>query len=137
MAPSQRGCVAATSAPSRLGMMIGPCVMESWTQAGAFIPNAFDSVMGDGKHGNVTENRAARRLALLYMIMSFIIYKRCGNVPAGKPRFGGLMSPKPDDWKDEAYQAYVAKWRAHEAAESERRRQEGKIAIWLERGPDR
>ena len=46
------------------------------------------------------------------------------------------MSPKPDDWKDEAYQAYVAKWRAHEAAESERRRQEGKIAIWLERGPD-
>lgn len=46
------------------------------------------------------------------------------------------MSPKPDDWKHEAYQAYVARWRAHEAAVSERRRQEGKVTIWLERGPE-
>jgi hypothetical protein len=41
-----------------------------------------------------------------------------------------------DGWKDEAYKAYVAKWQAHEAEESERRRQAGKIAIWLDRGPD-
>ena len=42
----------------------------------------------------------------------------------------------PEDWKDELYQAYVAKWRAHEAEESDRRRLEGKIAVWLERSPD-
>ena len=46
------------------------------------------------------------------------------------------MSPKFDDWKDEAYKAYVARWAAQEAEEAERRRQEGKIAIWLERAPD-
>jgi hypothetical protein len=36
----------------------------------------------------------------------------------------------------EAYEAYVAKWKAHEAEESERRRQAGQVAIWLGRGPD-
>jgi hypothetical protein len=46
------------------------------------------------------------------------------------------MNPNPEDWKDEIYKAYVAKWRAYEAEESERRRREGKIAIWLERSPD-
>jgi hypothetical protein len=43
------------------------------------------------------------------------------------------MSPNPEDWKEEAYN--VAKWRALEAEESERRKQEGKISIWLRRGP--
>ena len=46
------------------------------------------------------------------------------------------MNSKPDDWKDELYQAYVARWQAREAEESESRRQAGKIAIWLERAPD-
>jgi hypothetical protein len=46
------------------------------------------------------------------------------------------MSPRSDDWKDDAYKAYVAKWQAREAEEADRRRQEGKIAIWLERAGD-
>jgi hypothetical protein len=46
------------------------------------------------------------------------------------------MSPTPEEWKKEAYEAYVAKWKAHEAEESERRRQAGQVAIWLGRGPD-
>jgi len=37
--------------------------------------------------------------------------------------------------KDEKDKAF-ARWAAEAAAESERRRQEGKIAIWLERGPN-
>ncbi len=46
------------------------------------------------------------------------------------------MSPNPDDWRDEIYEAYVARWAAAEAEEGERRRKEGKIAIWLERADD-
>src|SRR5690348_3393653 len=46
-----------------------------------------------------------------------------------------IMSTNSEDWKDQSYKAYVAKWRAREAEESEHRRQEGKVAIWLERGP--
>ena len=46
------------------------------------------------------------------------------------------MSPSPEEWKEEAYKAYVERWTAERAKESERRRQAGKIAIWLERSPD-
>ena len=46
------------------------------------------------------------------------------------------MSEKSNDWKDEAYKAYVAKLRAHEAEESDRRRQEGKVTIWWDRAPN-
>jgi hypothetical protein len=45
------------------------------------------------------------------------------------------MRPDAEDWKDEAYKTYLARWQAEEAEESERRRQQGKITIWLERGP--
>jgi hypothetical protein len=46
------------------------------------------------------------------------------------------VSPNSDDSKDEAYKAYVARWEAHEVEEADRRRQEGKIAIWLGRAED-
>ncbi|WP_148293624.1 hypothetical protein [Azospirillum sp. B4] len=46
------------------------------------------------------------------------------------------MSAGSGDWKNEVYQAYLARRRAFEAEESDRRKQQGKIAIWLKRGPD-
>jgi hypothetical protein len=42
----------------------------------------------------------------------------------------------PENWKEEAYEANVAKWKAREAEKSERRRQAGQVAIWLDRSPD-
>ena len=42
------------------------------------------------------------------------------------------MSPSHGELREEAYK----RWAAERAAESERRRQAGKIAIWLERSPD-
>lgn len=44
------------------------------------------------------------------------------------------MSPSPEEWWRE--EAACKRWAAERAEESERRRQAGKIAIWLERGPD-
>jgi hypothetical protein len=38
--------------------------------------------------------------------------------------------------REEAYKAYVARRKAHEAEESENRRQTGQVAIWLDRSPD-
>jgi hypothetical protein len=46
------------------------------------------------------------------------------------------MSPTAEEWKKEAYEAYVARWKAREAEESEHRRQAGQVAVWLGRGPD-
>ena len=46
------------------------------------------------------------------------------------------MSSTPEEWKKEAYEAYVARWKAREAEESEARRQAGQVAIWLDRSPD-
>ena len=46
------------------------------------------------------------------------------------------MSPSPDEWKKEAYEAYVASLKADEAEQSETRRQAGQVAIWLDRNPD-
>ena len=46
------------------------------------------------------------------------------------------MSPSADEMREEAYKAYVARRQAFEAAESERRRQAGQVAIWLDRSPD-
>jgi hypothetical protein len=46
------------------------------------------------------------------------------------------VSPSPEEWKEEAYKAYVERWTAERAEEGERRRQAGKIAIWLDRSPD-
>jgi hypothetical protein len=43
-----------------------------------------------------------------------------------------LVSPSPGESKEEAYK----RWAAERAEESERRRQAGKIAIWLDRSPD-
>jgi hypothetical protein len=43
-----------------------------------------------------------------------------------------LVSPSPGESREEAYK----RWAAERAEESERRRQAGKIAIWLERSPD-
>lgn len=45
------------------------------------------------------------------------------------------MSEGSDNWKNELYEAYVARQQAFEAEESEQRRQQGKVAIWLEPGP--
>jgi hypothetical protein len=42
------------------------------------------------------------------------------------------MSPSPEEWKKEAYEAYAAR----EAEQSEIRRQAGQVAIWLDRSPD-
>jgi hypothetical protein len=42
----------------------------------------------------------------------------------------------PENWKEEGYKAYVAKWKAHEAEESEHRRQAGQVAIWFDRSRD-
>jgi hypothetical protein len=53
-----------------------------------------------------------------------------------KYRGASAMSSIDEPWKNELYKAHVARWKAEAAAESERRKQEGKIAIWLERGPD-
>jgi hypothetical protein len=47
-----------------------------------------------------------------------------------------LVSPSPEEWKEEAYKAYVERWTALRAEESERRRLAGKITIWLDRSPD-
>lgn len=46
------------------------------------------------------------------------------------------MNSKPEHWRDELYKAYVERWQAREAAESESRKQAGKISIWLERASD-
>jgi hypothetical protein len=46
------------------------------------------------------------------------------------------VSPSPDEWKKEAYKAYVAGLKADEAAQSETRRQAGQVAIWLDPSPD-
>ena len=46
------------------------------------------------------------------------------------------MSPTADEMREETYKAYVARRRAFEAQESERRRQAGQVAIWLDRSPD-
>jgi hypothetical protein len=46
------------------------------------------------------------------------------------------VSPSPEEWKKEAYEAYVARRKAHEAEQSEIRRQAGQVAIWLDRSPD-
>jgi hypothetical protein len=46
------------------------------------------------------------------------------------------VSSNSDHSRDEIYKAYVARWAAHDAEEAERRRQEGKIAIWLGRAED-
>jgi hypothetical protein len=46
------------------------------------------------------------------------------------------MTPTADEMKEESYKAYVARWKAHEAEQSERRRRAGQVAIWLYRGPD-
>jgi hypothetical protein len=64
-----------------------------------------------------------------------------GKNPDAALQPGGARSHVSDDWsieewKDEAYKAYVARWKAHEAEESERRRQGGEVAIWLGRSPD-
>lgn len=45
-------------------------------------------------------------------------------------------SKSNDGWKDEAYKAFVKRWRAEQEAESERRRQKGQISIWLESAAD-
>jgi hypothetical protein len=42
------------------------------------------------------------------------------------------MNTNSEDLREKAYKI----WRTREAEESERRRQEGKVAIWLERGPN-
>jgi hypothetical protein len=47
-----------------------------------------------------------------------------------------IVSPTQAEWKEEAYKAYVAKLKAREAEESQRRRQAGQVAIWLGRSPD-
>jgi hypothetical protein len=46
------------------------------------------------------------------------------------------LSKTPDEWRAESYEAYVARWAARESEEAERRREEGKIAIWLGRADD-
>lgn len=45
------------------------------------------------------------------------------------------VSPSAEEWKKEAYKAYVAREQAFEAEESERRRLAGQVAIWLDRSP--
>jgi hypothetical protein len=45
------------------------------------------------------------------------------------------MKTPDEPWKNELYKAHFDRWAAEEAAESERRRQGGKIAIWLDRAP--
>jgi hypothetical protein len=41
-----------------------------------------------------------------------------------------------ENWKEEGYKAYIARRQAYEAEQSERRRQAGRVAIWLDRSPD-
>jgi hypothetical protein len=46
------------------------------------------------------------------------------------------VSPSAEDYKSESYKAYVERRRLYEAEQSERRRQAGQVAIWLDRSPD-